>query len=129
MHPEPMQPETDPHIAPPRHKDSSGKLVRVVMVAGILGVAAAGYVMFSDRIEQAKNTPFVQEEAYMPNQQFAENDQAPATPLAEPAGSTAAPASTPAPAPPPAPAVTESAPATPLPAPTTSTESPSGEPG
>lgn len=118
---QPVTPETDPYAPPPRHKDSSGKLVRVVILAGVLGVLAAGYAFYSDEIEQASNTPMIQEE-----QQFAE---APALPAEspQPAESTdpsmavqpgsATPGSEPAPAAPPS---------EPLAPPSTTTE-PSGE--
>ena len=87
-------PRNDPYAPPPRHKDGSGKLVRVVILAGILGVAGAGYALYSDRIEEARNTPMVQED-----RDFAE---APALPRAD---SQAIP--------PAEPAVTETAPAAP----------------
>lgn len=116
---QPLTPEKDPYAPPPRHKDSSGKLVRVVILAGVLGVLAAGYAFYSDEIEEASNSPMVQEE-----QQFAE---APALPAesTEPEQSSA-PSMTVQPGP--APAVeSEPAPASQsLPPPTTTTD-PSGE--
>lgn len=111
--------QTDPYAPPPRHKDTSGKFVRVLILAGILGVAGAGYALYSDRIEEAKNTPFVQEE-----QQFAE---APAMPAAEQPLATQAPAASPAPV-----QREESVNEAPLPPPTTSVETapePVGAPG
>lgn len=57
----------DPYAPPPRHKDSSGKLVRVVILASVIGLAAAGYALYADDIEEASNTPMVGEE-----QQFAD---------------------------------------------------------
>lgn len=38
----PRQPN-DPYAAPPRHRDRSGALVRLVVIAGLLGAAAWGY--------------------------------------------------------------------------------------
>lgn len=37
----------DPYAPPPRHRDRSGALVRLVIVAGLLGAAAWGYTEFS----------------------------------------------------------------------------------
>lgn len=113
--------KTDPYAPPPRHKDASGKFVRVLILAGILGVAGAGYAVYSDRIEEAKNTPFVQEE-----QQFAEAPAMPAEeqPLAAPAPTESSP---------PVPVQREeSVNEAPLPPPTTSVETapePVGAPG
>lgn len=111
--------QTDPYAPPPRHKDTSGKFVRVLILAGILGVTGAGYALYSDRIEEAKNTPFVQQE-----QQFAEAPAMPAEeqPLAAPAPTESAASSAP----------DESVREAPLPPPTTSVETapePVGAPG
>jgi len=120
----PRAPQADPHAPPPRYKNKSGPVLRVVILAGILGVAAAGYALYSDRIEEAKNTPMVQEE-----QDLAFNSAPPPADSLAPAPADAAPA---------APASESTAPAAPpasepLPAPTTTTEPgdplASGEPG
>lgn len=83
----------DPYTPPPRHKDSSGKMLRVLILGGIIAAGGLGYAAISDRIEQARNTPLVQED-----QEFAEmrglapeDTLAPPiseTPLAEPAEAT-----------------------------------------
>jgi cytoskeletal protein RodZ len=41
--------EQDPYAPPPRHKDKSGALVRVVLIAAMLGLAVWGYTEFSDQ--------------------------------------------------------------------------------
>lgn len=38
----------DPYAPPPRHKDKSGALVRVVLIAAMLGVAVWGYTQYAD---------------------------------------------------------------------------------
>jgi len=38
----------DPYAPPPRHRDRSGWLVRLVIVAGLLGAAAWGYAEMSN---------------------------------------------------------------------------------
>jgi len=116
----PRPPQADRYAPPPRYKNKSGGVLRVAILAGILGVAAAGYVLYSDRIEEAKNTPMVQEE-----RDLAYNDSAQPADSMNPAPAETAPAAAPeAPAPAAAPAPE------PLPAPTTTTEPlNSGEPG
>ncbi|MEZ6022914.1 MAG: hypothetical protein R3C16_05765 [Hyphomonadaceae bacterium] len=42
-------PEKDPYAPPPRHRDRSGALVRLVILAALLGGAAWGYMAFVDR--------------------------------------------------------------------------------
>ncbi len=110
-------PEQDPYAPPPRHRDSSGKLVRVVILAGVLGLVAAGYAFYSDDIEQASTTPMVQEE-----QQFAEAPALPAdsSQSSDEPGMDVAPGPDPAAEPAPAPA------SEPLPPPSTTTD-PSGQ--
>ena len=38
----------DPYAPPPRHRDRSGGLVRLVIAAGLLGAAVWGYMEFAD---------------------------------------------------------------------------------
>ncbi len=91
---------------PPRHKEGSGRVIRIAAIAGILGVAVAGYAIYSDEIERASNTPLVQEQqfadagdnTYAPipmNDEFALPEAAPAE--AQPAGAEAAPEAAPEP--------------------------------
>lgn len=41
--------EQDSYAAPPRHKDSSGVVVRGVILAGLLGLAAFGYSYYASQ--------------------------------------------------------------------------------
>lgn len=121
-----VTPEQDPYNPPPRYKESSGKLVRVLILAGVLGVVGAGYAFYADDIQQAKNEPMVQEE-----QQFAEapplpplDSQAAGSPESDFVSPQAAPTPSASPAqtaPTPEPVIDE-----PLPPPSTTTD-PSGE--
>lgn len=43
------QDELDPYAPPPRHKERSGPLVRVVLIAAMLGLAAWGYTEYSSQ--------------------------------------------------------------------------------
>ncbi len=38
----------DPYAPPPRYKDRSGRVLRVVLLAGLLGLAGWGYMAFND---------------------------------------------------------------------------------
>jgi hypothetical protein len=38
----------DPYAPPPRYKDRSGRVLRVVLLAGLLGLVGWGYVAFND---------------------------------------------------------------------------------
>jgi hypothetical protein len=40
--------EQDPYATPPTHKHRSGAVVRVVLIAAMLGLAVWGYTQFSD---------------------------------------------------------------------------------
>ncbi|HRE42744.1 MAG TPA: hypothetical protein PKY87_02110 [Terricaulis sp.] len=94
------KPEFEHAPPPPRHKEGSARVIRVAAIAGILGVAVAGYAIYADEIDRASNTPLVQE------QQFAEANESPYAPIplndefalpeaapteAQPAGAEAAP--------------------------------------
>lgn len=39
---------TDPYAPPPRYKDRSGRVLRVVLLAGLLGLVGWGYVAFNE---------------------------------------------------------------------------------
>lgn len=38
----------DPYAPPPRYKDRSGRVLRVVLLAGLLGLVGWGYLAFND---------------------------------------------------------------------------------
>ena len=52
---------TDPYAPPPMYHDRSGGSVRVVLLAGLLGAAALGYVWMSGQ-EQTALVPEVAQE-------------------------------------------------------------------
>ncbi|MBL8530792.1 MAG: hypothetical protein JNK94_03570 [Hyphomonadaceae bacterium] len=94
------EPAIDPYAPPPRHKDRSGALVRIVAVGALLAAAIAGYSYVSSQPVQ----PLVAAEAEPAPQQFAESDPGliPASPsdFAEtPPAPAAPPAANAAPAP------------------------------
>jgi hypothetical protein len=125
-------PERDPYAPPPRYKNKSGGMLRVVILAALLGVAFAGYSFYAS---QPQSAGLVAEE-----QELAANDAPsaiePMTDSAPPADASteSAPASAPAPAAaprsaPPTPAPVQQAPASePLPPPSTTTIAPSSTP-
>lgn len=107
----------DPYAPPPRHKDKSGVLVRGVILAGLLGVAALGYSHYAAQ----PRTPLVATE----EQQLAENMTPPAASFEDTeTAPEAAPAQTPAP---PATRAAPPAPAEPAPPPSTTIEPPPAE--
>jgi hypothetical protein len=99
--------EKDPYAPPPMYHDRSGALVRIVIMAGLLGAAAWGYTWYTSQ-EQTALVPEAVEE-----QQLAQAPMLPETPP------EAAPEAAPTPAPPPRAAapVRRSAPAEPAPEP------------
>lgn len=107
-----MHPDRDPYAPPPRHKDRSGAVVRFLIIAGLIGAAAWGYMEFSQSPQTADLTPPAQEQTLADAGADAGYavDQ-PATPQTP----AQAPSSTPAPA---------QQPSEPLPPPTTTTEPP-----
>jgi cytoskeletal protein RodZ len=54
----------DPYAPPPMHHDRSGALVRIVIVAALLGVAVWGYASFTGR-EQTALVPEIAEQQQM----------------------------------------------------------------
>lgn len=46
--------QRDPYAPPPRHKDRSGAVVRVVILATLLAGGALAYAHFSDRLEDSQ---------------------------------------------------------------------------
>jgi hypothetical protein len=71
----------DPYAVPPRHKERSGSVVRLAVIAALLGAAAWGYMEYSQQPQTALVGPAVEE------QQVAEN-QGYVTPPAQPAAPT-----------------------------------------
>lgn len=59
----------DPYAPPPRHKDRSGAVVRVVLIAGMIGAAVWGYTQYASTSPE----PLVAQQ----EQQVAENDYDP----------------------------------------------------
>lgn len=47
-HPEDVETNRDPYAPPPRHRDRSGAVVRVALVAALLGAAAWGYTQYDN---------------------------------------------------------------------------------
>jgi hypothetical protein len=92
-----MHPDRDPYAPPPRHKDRSGAIVRVLIIAALIGAAAWGYMEFSQSQQTAGLTPPAQEQTladaganagYAVDQPAAQNSETPRP----------APSSTPSPA-------------------------------
>jgi hypothetical protein len=83
----------DPYAAPPRHKERSGGVVRLAVIAALLGAAAWGYMEYSQQPQTALVEP-AEERQVAENQGYA---PPPAQPAAPPTG--APQATTPAEAP------------------------------
>lgn len=82
-----MRPNTqDPYAPPPRHKERSGGIVRLAVLAALLGAAAWGYMEYSQQPQTALVEPAPE------SQQVAENQNA--APSASPAMSEDQPQST-----------------------------------
>jgi hypothetical protein len=115
----PRNHERDPYAPPPRHKDSSGAVVRVVLIAAMLGLAFWGYTEFSDDGGQslAANEQAQQVADAGPTTNPDGSYSVTPTPAAPPATTSAAPAA----APEAAPAPQTSAPDTPAPSTTIGT--------
>ncbi len=64
----------DPYSPPPRHKERSGGVVRLAVVAALLGAAAWGYMEYSQQPQTALVEPAGE------SQQLAENANYPALP-------------------------------------------------
>jgi hypothetical protein len=87
----------DPYAPPPRHRDSSGALVRFAIVAALLGAAAWGYTQYARAPQTALVEPAAEEQTLADTAYDAAPPPAPAQP-AESAPS--APATEPADEPP-----------------------------
>lgn len=59
------KPDKDPYAPPPRYRDHSGALVRVVIIAALLGVAVWGYTYFADQEQVAALAPETAQEQQM----------------------------------------------------------------
>jgi hypothetical protein len=53
---------TDPYAAPPRHKERSGGVVRLAVIAALLGAAAWGYMEYSQQPQTALVEPAAEEQ-------------------------------------------------------------------
>lgn len=111
----------DPYAPPPRYRDHTGALVRVVILAALLAVAVWGYTTFADQDQVVAQGP---QEQQMAQSSYAPPPSMPTQP--EPAAPGATPSQQPAPVQEPgqqtgapeAQPPTSSPPATPPPAPT-----------
>ena len=73
-----MPREQDPYAPPPRHKEHSGGVVRLAVIAALLGAAAWGYMEYSQQPQTALVEPAAED------QQVAQNDVTPPAPTASP---------------------------------------------
>lgn len=92
-----MTPEQnrDPYAPPPRHKQKSGTIVRVVILGALLAAAAWGYLEFAEGPSLTAEAPAEQviaDTGYdapvqaVPSTDLPANPEADATPSEEPAG-------------------------------------------
>jgi cytoskeletal protein RodZ len=78
-----MRREKDPYAPPPRHRDSSGAVVRFAIIAALLGAAAWGYMQYAEQPQRtALLEPAVEEQslagsAYDASQPAAPDQSAP----------------------------------------------------
>jgi hypothetical protein len=92
----PRKTERDPYAPPPMHHDRSGAVLRIAIMAALLGAAAWGYMSFSNQPQTAL-VPEVAEEQQMAESGYTTSPSA--LPPASPAAETTAPAAEPPPAP------------------------------
>jgi len=73
----------DPYAPPPRHKERSGPILRVVILAGLLAAAAWGYMAFSQgpglMADSAPEAQVMADTAYDTPLSAVPSDDAPAT--------------------------------------------------
>ena len=94
----------DPYTPPPMHHDRSGRLVRLVIIAALLGVAFLGYTQFSQQNQTtAQLAPAEQQEVADAGYTTMPEPVTQATPGAPQATSPTTPAPQPAPRSAPAP--------------------------
>ena len=79
----------DPHAAPPPHKERSGGIVRLAVIAALLGAAAWGYMEYAQQPQTALVGPTAEEQQVAENQGFV-------TPSAQPAAPATPESTTPA---------------------------------
>jgi len=103
----PRNRQQDPYAPPPRHKDSSGAVVRVVLIAAMLGLAYWGYTEYSDQ----SGPSLVAEERTQQVADAGPTTNPDGTYSVTPTPETAAPAAEPSAAPAPSSAPTSGAPA------------------
>lgn len=58
------QRNNDPYAPPPRHRDKSGAIVRVAILAALLAGATWGYVSFQNSPQTASLAPTAEEQDY-----------------------------------------------------------------
>ena len=61
----------DPYAAPPLHKERSGGVVRLAVIAALLGAAAWGYMEYSQQPQTALVEPAAEERQVAENQRYA----------------------------------------------------------
>ncbi|MGQ0531645.1 MAG: hypothetical protein ACT4OF_03010 [Caulobacteraceae bacterium] len=89
--------QQDPYAPPPMHHDRSGVVLRVAIMAALLGAAAWGYMTFGDQQQTAQAPDTMQDQQMADASNYASS---PSTlPPPEAAPQPTAPAATPAPAP------------------------------
>ncbi|HYD73932.1 MAG TPA: hypothetical protein VEF55_12405 [Candidatus Binatia bacterium] len=76
-----MRREADPYAPPPRHKERSGGVVRLAVIAALLGAAAWGYMEYSQQPQTALVEPAA-EERTLADQSYDSPTAQPAAPAA-----------------------------------------------
>jgi hypothetical protein len=74
----------DPYAPPPRYKDRSGRVLRVVLLAGLLGLVGWGYMAFNDGPSLSAQVSEAEEQQMMADSSLDAAPPEPA-PLNEPA--------------------------------------------
>jgi hypothetical protein len=70
--------DRDPYAAPPRHKERSGAVVRLAVIAALLGAAAWGYMEYAQQPQSALVEP-AEEQDVAENQAYVAQPTAPST--------------------------------------------------
>jgi hypothetical protein len=60
----------DPYAVPPRHKERSGSVVRLAVIAALLGAAAWGYLEYAQQPQTALVEPAAEERQVAENQGY-----------------------------------------------------------
>ena len=74
-----MRREQDPHTPPPPHKERSGGVVRLAVIAALLGAAAWGYMEYAQQPQTALVEPAAERQV-AENQGYVTPEAAPAAP-------------------------------------------------